>query len=67
MKGKLLRIIAIDNIFMLEFFRLFRIGIAWMDDTTGKASALILGIWKFEINITLAMRNKIEWHEIGEA
>ena len=38
MKGMLLQIIVDDDIFMIEFFRCFRIGIAWIDDLTGKAS-----------------------------
>ena len=65
MKGKLLRIIMLDEIFMLEFFCLLRIGIAWYNDVAGKSFALILGIWKFETNFTFSMKKKIEWHEIG--
>ena len=67
MKGKLLRIIMLDDIFMLEFFHLLRIGVAWCDDTAAKSCALILGIWKFETNLTFSIKKKIEWHEIGEA
>ena len=63
----LLQIIVDDDIFMIEFFRCFRIGIAWIDDLTGKASSLILGVWKLETNITIALRKKLDWQDIGEA
>ena len=66
-KGLLLKIIIEDNLFMLEFFHLFRIGMAWINDDTGKASSLIIGIWKIETNITFALRRKLVWHEAGEA
>ena len=65
MNGWILRIIVDDDIFMLEFFRFFRIGVAWINDETGKASSLILGIWKLETNITVALRNKLDWQDIG--
>ena len=67
MKGMLLQIIVDDDIFMIEFFRCFRIGIAWIDDLTGKASSLILGVWKLDTNITIAIRKKLDWQDIGEA
>jgi hypothetical protein len=65
--GWLIKIILDDNIVMLELFHAFRIGIAWINDDTGKASSLILGIWKLETNITLAVRRKLSWHEVGQA
>ena len=67
MKGWLLTIITEDNLFMLELFKCFRLGFASKNDESGKAKALILGIWKLETNITLAIRKKMTWHEIGEA
>ena len=67
MKGFLLTVILEDDLLMLEFFKCFRIGIAWMNNNTGKASSLILGLWKLETNITFAWRKKIEWHEIGQS
>ena len=67
MRGLILTIIMEDDIFMLEFLKCFRIGIAWTNKETGIASSLILGIWKFETNITFAWRKTIEWHEIGES
>ena len=67
MNGLLLTVILEDDLLMLEFFKCFRIGIAWMNNETGKASSLILGIWKAETNITCAWRKKIEWHEIGQS
>ena len=65
MNGWILRIIVDDDVFMLEFFRFFRIGVAWINDETGKASSLILGIWKLETNITVALRNELDWQDIG--
>ena len=67
MKGMLLQIIVDDDIFMIEFFRCFRIGISLIDDLTGKAASLILGVWKLETNITIALRKKLDWQDIGEA
>ena len=66
MNGWILRIIVDDDIFMLEFFRFFRIGVAWINDVSGKASSLILGIWKLETNITVALRNELDWQDIGQ-
>ena len=65
--GWLLKIMIDDEIFLVEIFKLFRIGVAWIDDETGKASSLILGIWKIETNLTLVLRKKLDWHEIGKA
>ena len=65
--GWFIRIIVDDNLWMLEFFNFFRIGVAWINDLSGKASSLIIGMWKIETNITLAIRKKLSWHEIGEA
>ena len=67
MKGWILKVIIEDKLFMLEFFNTFRIGIAWTNDLSGKASSMILGIWKLETNITFALRKKLEWHDFGEA
>ena len=67
MKGFLLTVIIDNDLFLIEFFRFFRIGIAWRNNETGKATALILGIRKIEVNFTLAFRKKFEFHEIGEA
>jgi hypothetical protein len=67
MNGLILTIIMEDNLFLLEFFRCLRIGIAWQNNEAGKASSLILGLWKIETNITFAWRKKMDWHEIGEA
>ena len=66
MKGWVLKVIVDDDIFMLEFFRFFRIGVAWINDVSGKASSLILGIWKLETNITVALRNELDWQDIGQ-
>ena len=66
MNGFLLTIVMDNDLFLLEFFRFIRIGIAWINNDTGKASSLILGIWKAESNITLAWRKRINWHEIGQ-
>ena len=65
--GWFIKVITDDNLWMLEFFNFFRIGIAWINDLSGKATSLIIGLWKFETNITLAIRKKLSWHEIGEA
>ena len=67
MKGWVLTIITDDNLFMIELFKFLRIGFASMKDESGNAKALILGIWKLETNITLALRKKLTWHDIGEA
>ena len=67
MKGWILTIITDENLFMLEFFKLFKIGFASINDESGYAKALILGIWKLETNITLAFRKQRKWHEMGEA
>jgi len=65
--GYLITIIMDDHLAIVELFRTFRIGVAWINDDTGRASSLILGLWKLETNITLAVRKKLTWHEAGEA
>ncbi len=67
MNGWFLSVIIEDNLFMLEFFKTFRIGLAGMNDLSGKAMSVIIGIWKAETNITLAIRKKLEWHDVGQA
>jgi hypothetical protein len=66
MKGFLLTVIIEESLFLLEFFKIFRIGISWNDDLVGKASILIIGIWKFELNLALILRRKLEWHDFGK-
>tara|TARA_Y100001951_G_C11064645_1_gene142750 strand:- start:187 stop:387 length:201 start_codon:yes stop_codon:yes gene_type:complete len=65
--GWFIAIILDDNLAMIELFKTFRIGVAWINDETGKASSLILGLWKLETNFTLAVRKKLGWHETGQA
>ena len=67
MKGFLLTVVLEDSLFLLEFFKTFRAGIAWIDNLEGKASSLIIGIWKFETNITFAFRKELEWHNFDKA
>ena len=67
MNGWFLSIIIEDNLFMLEFFKTFRVGLAAINDLSGKAMSVIIGIWKAETNITLAIRKKLEWHDVGQA
>ena len=67
MKGLFLTIIIEDNIFMLEFFKTIRIGVAYMNDSLGKATSLILGFWKLESNLTFVLRKKLTWQNYGEA
>ena len=67
MKGWVLSIIIEENLFMLEFFKTFRVGLAAINDLSGKAMSVIIGIWKAETNITLAIRKKLEWHDVGQA
>ena len=67
MKGWILTIITDENLFMLEFFKLFKIGFASINDESGYAKALILGIWRLETNITFVLRKKLEWQDYGQA
>tara|TARA_R100000700_G_C3164421_1_gene139769 strand:- start:627 stop:830 length:204 start_codon:yes stop_codon:yes gene_type:complete len=67
MKGFLLTVVIDDDLFLLEFFNFLRIGVAWKNNETGRATALILGLYKIETNITLALRKKFEFYEVGEA
>lgn len=66
MKGFLLTVIMEESLCILEFFKIFRIGISWNSDLIGKSSVLILGIWKLEFNIALILRRKLEWHDFGK-
>tara|TARA_R100000152_G_C6781753_1_gene217031 strand:+ start:1035 stop:1235 length:201 start_codon:yes stop_codon:yes gene_type:complete len=65
--GWFITLIIDESLFMVELFKFLRIGFASMDDESGVARALILGVWKIETNITLALRKKLTWHDVGEA
>ena len=65
--GAILTVIVQDDLLLIELFRCFRLGIAWQNNDAGKASSLILGIWKAETNLTFAWRRVLDWQEIGEA
>jgi len=65
--GLLLKIIIDEKLFLIELFSLLRIGVAWIDNDTGKGTSLIAGLWKLETNVTLAYRKELDWHEIEEA
>jgi hypothetical protein len=67
MKGWFVTVIMEKELFMIEFFKFLRIGFASINDLTGNAKAIIVGIWKIETNITFAFRKKMDWHEAGEA
>jgi|TARA_Y100001938_G_C8061726_1_gene417700 hypothetical protein len=66
MKGFLATVIIEGDLFMVEFFKSLRIGVHWNNEMLGNASVLILGIYKFEINIALVYRKKLEWHDFGK-
>ena len=65
--GWFLKIIIDEELFLIEIFKTFRVGIAWINNLTGRATSLIVGIWKIETNITFAHRKKLNWHDVGEA
>ena len=65
--GWFLKIIIDEELFLIEIFKTFRVGIAWINNLTGRATSLIVGIWKIETNITFALRKKLSWHDVGEA
>ena len=65
--GWFLKIIIDEELFLIEIFKTFRVGIAWINNLTGIATSLIVGIWKIETNITFALRKKLNWHDVGEA
>ena len=69
MNGFLLTIILDNDLFVVDFFRLFRIGFAWGDDEMSYHKGLILGVWKLETNIVLAYRKELKWQdkEVGQA
>ena len=56
--GWFLKVIIDEELFLIEIFKTFRVGVAWINDLTGKATSLIIGIWKIETNITFALRKK---------
>ena len=67
MTGLLLNIIIDEDLFMLEFFKTIRIGVTYVNDKYGKATALLIGFWKFETNLTFVWRKKLHWNQYGEA
>ena len=64
--GWFISVIIDDKTFMLEFFKLIRIGISGYNNDTGLATCLLFGIWKLESNITLAVRKELDWHNVGK-
>ena len=67
MNGLFLTIIMDNNLFLLEFFRFIRIGVAYINDGLGRATSLILGFWKLESNLTFVLRKKLHWQNHGQA
>ena len=65
--GWFLKVIIDEELLLIEIFKTFRVGIAWINNLTGRATSLIVGIWKIETNITFALRKKLNWHDVGEA
>ena len=65
--GWFLKIIIDEELFLIEIFKTFRVGIAWINNLTGRATSLIVGIWKLDMNVTLGIKKRLEWHETGQA
>tara|TARA_Y100001973_G_C5203172_1_gene339386 strand:+ start:1631 stop:1843 length:213 start_codon:yes stop_codon:yes gene_type:complete len=59
-KGFIVNVVTSPNGIMLNFLRLFSIGVVGGSDEYGKVTTLVIGIWRFFTSITL------EYKEIRE-
>ena len=67
MRGWFLQVLIDDTVLVVQLFKLFKISIGYRSYDYGSALCLTLGIWKFDLGITLGNRKKSEFVQFGEA
>ena len=65
--GKIVRIALFKDTTYLEIFRLFIIGIIHKKNDEGSIYGIVVGIWKFQLQLTLGCLNKLQLGEMGSA
>ena len=65
MKGYLLGIHILEDMFMLQFFKFIRVGLMFPEKTGIKG--IFIGFGRLEFQFTIAIYPKKKWREIGHA
>ena len=66
--GSIINIALLDEASILKIFRIFKIGFIHPDNAPGKVKGILLGIWRFEIQLILGFWDKgRETGDIGNA
>lgn len=63
----LLAIYALDDVTFIRFLYIFKLGFLHPSDVPGKLTGLIIGIWRFEIQLILGFWDKGEQHSVQES
>ena len=63
----IIKILAIDDATIIKLFWLFKIGFVHPENAPGIVKGIIIGFWRFEIQIILGFWNKNKEGEYGHA
>jgi hypothetical protein len=65
--GSLIKIYLLDEISFVRLFKLIKLGWLHPENAPGKVRGIILGIWRFEIQIIFGFWDNHKEEEIGHA
>jgi|TARA_R110000824_G_scaffold69214_2_gene178335 hypothetical protein len=65
MKGYIIGIYALEDLFMIQFFKFIRIGIMFPKKTGVKG--IFIGFGKLEFQFTISVYPEQKWKEVGHA
>ena len=56
----LIKLLVVDDLTCLVLFKTFKIGIIHPQDAPGKVKGLLLGIWRFELQLVFGFWDKLK-------
>ena len=66
--GWLIKLLIVDDFTCLVIFNMFKIGMIHPENTPGVVKGLMIGIWRFEIQIVFGFWDKLkQYGEMGNA
>ena len=65
MKGYIIGIYALEDLFMIQFFKFIRIGMLFPENKGIKG--IFIGFGKIEFQFTIALYKGHKWKEVGHA
>ena len=63
----MIKILAIDEATVIKLFWLFKIGFIHPANNTGIVKGIIIGFWRFEVQLILGFWNKTKEQEVYHA